>query len=97
MHAIQEVFVAEEWIKDARKETQAEVQLHTQTTKALGAAKQENQELANKLIAEERAWKSAESGLKGAQDQAEDQRKQLHLKEIDLATQSSWFWTLKLI
>ena len=39
MQAIQEVFVAEEWVKDARNEAKVEANLHTKTNKALGAMK----------------------------------------------------------
>ena len=66
------VFVAEEWVQDARNKARVEANLCAETNKALGAMKQENQELAAKLTAEERARRSAKAGLKNAQDQAED-------------------------
>ena len=86
MQVIQEVFVAKEWVKDAQNEAMVEANLCVETNKALGAMKQENQGLANKLTVEERAQKSAEAGLKNVQDQVEDQRKKLYLTEIELAT-----------
>ena len=95
MQAIQEVFVAEKWVKDARNEAKVEANLHTKTNKALGAIKQENQELASKLTVEERAWRSTEAGLKNVQDQAEDQCKKLYLIEIELATQKQLVLDLK--
>ena len=42
----QEVFVAEEWVKDAQNEARVEANLRTEANKSLGAMKQENQELA---------------------------------------------------
>jgi len=52
----------------------------------LGAIKQEQIELANKLTASKRARQSAEAGLKRLETQAEDQHQQLNIIEIDLAT-----------
>ena len=52
----------------------------------MGASEQKNKELANKLTAVDRAHLSAKAGLKNAEIQAEDQRKQLHMTEIELAT-----------
>ena len=66
MQAIQEVFVAKEWVKDARNEVKVEANLRTETDKALGATKQKNQELTTKLAVEERAWRSAEANLQNA-------------------------------
>ena len=85
MQAIQKVFVAEKWVKDARNEGRVETNLLVEANKALGAAKQENQEHATKLTMEERAWKSVEAGLKKAQDQAKDQHKRVYHTEIELA------------
>ena len=76
MQAIQEVFVAEEWVNDAQNESRVEAK------RALGASEQKNRELANKLVAKERACLNAEAGLKNARDQL----KKLYLTEIKLAT-----------
>ena len=45
MQAIQEVVVAEEWIRDARNEAKVKANLRAETHKALGATKQKNKEL----------------------------------------------------
>ena len=95
MQAIQEVFVAEECVKDAQNKARVEANLCIETNKALGAMKQENQELATKLTFEEKVQRSAEAGLKNVQDQAEDQRKKLYLTEIELATQKQLVLNLK--
>ncbi|XP_030931024.1 MAP7 domain-containing protein 1-like [Quercus lobata] len=58
-----EVFVAEEWVKDARNETRAEAHSRVEAKKSLGALKQEQLELAAKLTAEERARRSAKAIL----------------------------------
>ena len=66
MQAIQEVFTTEEWVKDAQNEARVEANLRAETSKALGAVEQKNQELAAKLITEERGRKSIETSLKNA-------------------------------
>ena len=66
MQAIQEVFTTEEWVKDAQNEARVKANLYVETSKALGAVEQKNQELAAKLIIEERGRKSIETSLKNA-------------------------------
>ena len=78
--------MAEEWVNKARNDAKNEVHLRLKTKKALGAAKEENKNLASKLIAEEKERKSAEARMKSAQTQAKDQRKLLYQTEIELAT-----------
>ena len=70
--------MAEEWVKDAPNEAKVEANLRAETSKALGAAKQKNQE----LTVEEKERRSAEAGLKNVQDQTEEQHKKLHYVEI---------------
>ena len=89
----QEVFVAEEWVKDAWNEVRAEANLRAEVTKSLGAMKQENQELAAQLTTEERARRRAGAGLKNAQDQVK--AKKLYLTEIELVTQKQLVLDLK--
>ena len=50
------------------------------------AAKEEKKELLSKLTVEEREIRSADTGLKNAQTQVEDQHKLLYQTEIELAT-----------
>ena len=78
--------MVDEWVRDACNEARAEAHSHAKTEKSLEALKQEKTELAPKLITVERAHLSAEAGLKSLETQAEDQRKQLHMIEIELAT-----------
>ena len=61
----------------------------------MGAVKQEQIELSEKLKVANQALLSAEAGLKTVERQAEDQRKKLHLIEIDLATQRQLVIDLK--
>ena len=60
----QEVFVAEEWIKEAWNDAENEVHLRVEAEKSLGVAKQECKELASKLIVKEKERRSAETRLK---------------------------------
>ena len=68
MQAIQEVFVAEKWVNDARNESKVEANLRVEAKRALGASEQKNKELANKLVAEKKARLSAKAGLKNTRD-----------------------------
>ena len=61
----------------------------------MSVVRHEKQELAKKLVTEERDRRSAEAGLKSAQDQAEDQRKKLYTTELELATQRQLVLDLK--
>ena len=87
--------MAEKWIKEARNDAKNEVHLRIEAEKSLGVAKQECKELASKLITEEKERISAETKLKNAQVQAEDQRKLLYQTEIKLATQRQLVLELK--
>jgi len=87
--------MANEWVKNARNKARVETKLRAETSKALKAAEQKNQELTTKLTMEERVQKSAKVGLKNVQDQAEDQRKKLYHTEIKLATAKQQVLKLK--
>ena len=80
------MFVAEEWVHDARNEANVEALSHADVEKSLGALKQEQVELFEKLKVTNQARLSAEVGLKTVERQADDQCQKLHLTEIDLAT-----------
>ena len=82
----QQVFVAEEWVRDARNEANAEALSRADVEKSLGALKQEKAKLSEKLKVVDQARLNAEAGLKIMERQVEDQRQKLHLTEIDLAT-----------
>ena len=55
MQAIQEVAMAEKWVRDARNEARVKANLRVEIDRTLGPAKQKNQELTTQLIVEERA------------------------------------------
>ena len=78
--------MAEEWVSKARNDAKNKANLRLDAEKALGAAKEENKDLATKLTASERDRNSALAGLKTVETQAEDQRKLLYQTEIELAT-----------
>ena len=46
--------MAEEWVKEAKNDAKNEISLCLEAKKALGAASEENKELASKLTVEER-------------------------------------------
>ena len=78
--------MAEEWVRDARNEANAEALSRADVEKSLGALKQEKAKLSEKLKVVDQARLNAEAGLKIMERQVEDQRQKLHLTEIDLAT-----------
>ena len=85
--------MAEEWYRDAR--ANAEALSHLEIEKTLGAIKQEQYELTEKLKEAQSAHLSIEAGLKTAEKQAEDQCQKLHVTEINLATKKQIVLDLK--
>ena len=83
----QQVYMVEEWIRDAHKEVDVEALSRADVEKSFRALKQEQVEMSEKLKATDQAYLSAEAGLKTVERQAEDQRQKLHLAKIDLATE----------
>ena len=79
--------MAEEWVKDARNEAKAEFDTWSEVEKEVGNLKEDQAKLSEQLKEAIRARDSSEAGLKNAEKQAEEQRKQLHYTEINLATE----------
>ena len=79
--------MAEDWVKDARNEAKAEFNAMSEVEKEVGNLKEEQAKLSEQLKEAIRANDSSETGLKNAEKQAEEQRKQLHYIEINLATE----------
>ena len=91
----QQIFVAEEWAKKSREGLNSEVQSRLAAEKATGVHRLEK-DCKNKEIKEAlKARDSAEAGLKTTNKQAEDMRQQLHLSEINLATEKQMVLDLK--
>ena len=86
MQITQQIYVAEDWVKDARSKAKAEFNARSEVEKELGALKENQTKLSEQLKKAVRARDSSEAGLKTAEKQAEEQRKQLHYTEINLAT-----------
>lgn len=95
MQVTQQVFVAEEWVRNARDEVNAEAHSRANVERAFGALKEENAELAKKMKEAESARLSAEAGLKTTEAQAKDQGKKLYTTELELATQKQFVMDLK--
>ena len=74
MQVTQQIYVAEEWVRNAHDEVTAEVQSRLEAKKAVGAFKQEKVGLFEKLKEAIQARDSAEAGLKTTKRQAEDMR-----------------------
>ena len=77
----------EDWVKDAHSEAKAEFNARLEVEKELGALKENQAKLSKQLKEAVRARDSSEAGLKNAEKQAKEQRKQLHYTEINLATE----------
>ena len=95
MQVTQKIFVAEEWVKDACNQVKVEAYSRAEVEKYLRTLKQEKAKLSNKLVEAEMACLSAKVSLKTVERQAKDQHQQLHISEIDLATQKQLVMDLK--
>ena len=71
--------MAEEFCHSNRSLAEAEVQSWNEVEKTVGSLKQEIFELTEKFKESEKQRKSAEAGLKSAETQPEDQRKELFM------------------
>ena len=87
MQVTQQVYVAEDWIRSATTNLNAEIQTRHDVEKALGTVNHEKTQLAEKLKVTENGQKSAEARLKSAESQVEDQRKELYTTQLNLATE----------
>ena len=79
--------MAEELCRGNRNRAEAETQARTEMEKTLGSLKHDYAELMDKFKESENRRKSADSGFKSAESQAEDQRKELFTTQINLATE----------
>ena len=91
----QQVFVADEFCRDSRSRVEAETQARTEMEKALRSLKHDHLRLTDEFKESENRRKSAEAGLKNAETQAEDQRKELYTSQINLATEMQAMQDLK--
>ena len=67
----------------------AEIQNRHKVEKTLSVANHEKTQLVEKLKATESERKSTEAGLKSAETQAKDQRKELYTTQLNLATEKA--------
>ena len=77
--------MTKDWVKDARSEAKAEFNAWSEVKKELGTLKEGQAKLSEQLKEAVRARDSSEAGLKNAEKQAKEQRKQLHYSQINLA------------
>ena len=75
MQVTQQVYMAEDWLRNANNKLDVETQTRRDVEKALGTTNHEKTQLAEKLKAAESVRQSAEAGLKNAEAQVEDQCK----------------------
>ena len=76
-----------DWVKNARSEARAVFDARSKVEIELGALKESQAKLAEQIKAAVRARDSSEARVKNAEMQAEEQCKQLHYFEINLATE----------
>ena len=92
----QQVFVAKEQCRDARKVADAEAISRAKVEKTPRAFKQEQHELVEKFKEAESGRRSAKAGLKNVEKQVKDQRQLLYVTEIKLATKKQAILDLKI-
>ena len=95
MQVTQQVYVAEDWVRNANNKLDAEAQTRRNVEKSFGATNHEKTQLVEKLKAAESVHQSAEAGLKTAETQAKDRRKQLYTTQINLTTEKAATLDLK--
>ena len=74
-------------MKDARNEAKAKADSRSEIEKEVGNLKEDQARLFEQLKEAVKARDNFEAGLKNAEKQAKEQRKQLHFTEINLATE----------
>ena len=95
MQVTQQIYVAEEWVKNSHEEINVEVQSRLAAEKAVGVLKQEKDSLADKVKKAIQARDNAVAVLKTTEKQAEDMRQKLHVTEINLAIEKQAVLDLK--
>ena len=85
----QQVYVAEDWVRSATTNLNAEIQNRYDIEKALGTANHEKTQIAEKLKVAKNGRKSAEARLKSSEAQVENQRKELYTTQLNLATEKT--------
>ena len=92
---MQQVFVAEEWVKNSRSETRLALDARGEVEAKLGALKEKQAKMAEQVKDALRQRDSAEAGLKTTEKQVEDIRKELHYSEINPATEKQMVTELR--
>lgn len=87
MQVTQQIYVAEEWNKNAHLEAQVAAQSQSEAERSLGSLKENYSLLSKQLKEMTNQRNSLDTGLKNAEARAEDQHKRLHMAEINLATE----------
>ena len=91
----QQVFVAEEWVKNARGETRLAQDAQAEVEVQLGALKEKQAKMAERLKDAIKAKDSAEAGLKTTKRQFKEIRKELHYSKINLPTEKQMVTELR--
>ena len=95
MQVTQQVYVAEECVRNAHNKFEAESHSWHEVEKVLEIVKEEKTQLTKKLKTFEHERLSALVGLKTVETQAEDQRKLLYITELNLAAEKVTVLCLK--
>ena len=81
--------MAEDWVRSATTNLNAEIQNRYDIEKAFGTANHEKTQIAEKLKVAKNGRKSAEARLKSSEAQVENQRKELYTTQLNLATEKA--------
>ena len=87
--------MAEDWLRSASNKFDVETQNRHDVDKALGVVNHEKTLLAEKLKAVKSTRQNVEAGLKNAEAQVEDQRKELYTTQLNLTTEQAAILDLK--
>ena len=92
---MQQVFVAEEWVRNSCSETRVALDARDVAAAQLGTLQDKQAQIAEQVKDALRQKDSAKAGLKTTERQVEDIRKELHYCKIDLATEKQMVTELR--
>ena len=95
MQVTQQVYVAEEQVRNSHDQVKVETHSRLEVETALEALKEEHTQLSEKFKDVDKVQLSAEARLKTMERQMEDQRQKLYTTEINLATEKQTVLNLK--
>ena len=87
MQVTQQVYIAEEWVRNSNDQIKAEAHSRLKVKKALEILKEAHAQLFEKFKDSDKVRLSVETGMKTMERHMEDQCQKLYTTEVNLATE----------